>query len=68
MANPNGEAESTLVGLLLIVGSGWFLTAGLIPWHAGLATVFVGACLMLPKRMRAIINSVKQFIRSGDKS
>lgn len=65
MDNSNGELESTLVGIALIVGAATFLYQGIMPWQPATLEIVIGLYLMLPKRMRNITESIKSFLRNG---
>lgn len=65
MSEPNGEIESTIVGMVLIGGSAWFLSQNTIPWQPWLGCTLVGLYLMLPYRMRNITDSLRSFLKNG---
>lgn len=61
MANPNGELESTIIGIILILGSAASLFWAVAPWQPASAGIVIGLYLMVPKRMQRITNALKSI-------
>lgn len=62
----NGELESTILGIILILGSAGFLFLETLPWHAAGAGVLIGVYLMVPNRLKKLADLLKAFKKDND--